>query len=308
MRAAIYEKYGPPEVIKIVELDKPKPKANEVLIKVYSSTVTSGDVKLRSSDFPTLLWFPARLFLGLFKPRNKVLGNEFSGIVVEKGADVTKFNAGDEVFGTTTMLKTGAYSEFICVPQEFKHGVIGLKPSNLDFKEAAALPIGAMTALFLLEKAKASDKKSILIYGASGSVGTYAIQLAEHFGLSVTGVCSSANIEMVQSLGAESVIDYKKDDYSCLEKKYDIVFDTVGKTTKANAKKVLNNGGVFISVKMLTTEKDEHLAKISELVEKNELRPFIDKYYPLSEIVAAQKYVDTGRKRGNVVITIMEKA
>ncbi len=306
MKAVVYTKYGLPGVLKQMEIDKPRPKNNEILVKIHAATVTSGDVRLRGSDFPPLFWLPARLILGLFKPKKTILGHELSGVVEEIGKEVTKFKVGDEVFGTTTMLKTGSYAEYICLPEEWKHGLVGLKPVNLNFQESAALPIGGMTALFLLEKANITKEKNILIYGASGSVGSYAVQLARHFGSSVTGVCSTSNLEMVKSLGAEKVIDYKKEDYASLKKEFDIVFDAVGKTTKSKAKNILKKGGVFVSVKMLTHERTEHLLKLKDLAETGVLKPFIDKVYPLEEIVSAHEYVDKGHKKGNVVIRIKE--
>ena len=306
MRAAVYTEYGPPEVLKLTEVDKPRPKDNEILVKIHAATVTSGDVRLRSSDFPALFWLPARLIFGLFKPKKSILGHELSGVVEDKGKNVTKFNIGDHVFGTTTMLNAGSYAEYICLPQEWKHGVVAIKPKKLNFKEAAALPIGAMTAMYLLEKAEVSKSKKVLIYGASGSVGSYAVQLAKFHGTSVTGVCSEANFEMVKSLGAENLIDYKKEDYSLLPKKFDIIFDAVGYTTKSKAKKALNKGGRFVSVKMLTKEKTEHLLKIRKLAEEEKLIPFIDKTFLLDEIVKAHEYVDQGHKKGNVVIEIVK--
>jgi len=306
MKAVVYTEYGSPDVLKLMEIEKPIPKDNEILIKIHAATVTSGDVRLRGSDFPPLFWLPARFIFGLFKPKKKILGHELSGVVEGKGKDVAHFKIGDEVFGTTTMLNKGSYAEYICLPHKWKHGVIDLKPFNLNFKEAAALPVGGMAALFLLEKAQISEGQKVLIYGASGSVGSYAVQIAKHFGSSVTGVCSTSNIDMVKSLGADKVIDYTKEDYTSLNDKFDIVFDAVGKTTKSKAKRVLKRGGVFISVKMLTKEKSEHLLKLKELAEKGEIRPFIDKYYRLEEIVSAHKYVDQGHKKGNVVIEIKE--
>ncbi|MEO1654480.1 MAG: NAD(P)-dependent alcohol dehydrogenase, partial [Bacteroidota bacterium] len=216
MKAALYTKYGSPEVLEIREMDKPQPKDNEVLVKIHAATVTSGDVRLRASDFPALFWLPARLMFGLFSPRKKILGHELAGVVEAVGKEVDKFKVGEEVFGTTTMLPTGSYAEYISLPESWKQGVLALKPKNVSFKESAALPVGGMTALFLLEKGKIASGQKVLIYGASGSVGSYAVQLAKHFGATVTGVCSTANLEMVKSLGAAQVIDYKKEDYSAL--------------------------------------------------------------------------------------------
>lgn len=306
MKAVVYEKYGPPEVLKLTDIDKPKPKDNEILVKIHSATVTSGDVRLRSSDFPPLFWLPARLIFGLFKPKKRILGHELAGIVEEIGKNVTEFNVGDSVFGTTTMLNSGSYAEYICLPQKWKNGVVGLKPENLSYQEASALPIGAMTAIYLLEKANLKNGQNVLIYGASGSVGSYAVQIANQKGSYVIGVCSASNFEMVKSLGASSLIDYKKEDYSQRNERFDIIFDAVGKTTKSKAKKVLKTGGVFVSVKMLTKEKNEHLRLIKDMAEKGKLKPFIDKSFTLDEIVKAHEYVDNGRKRGNVIIDILK--
>ena len=306
MKAIVYKEYGPPEVLKLIDLEKPIPKSNEILVKIHATTVTSGDVRLRASDFPPLFWLPARLIFGLFRPKKQILGHELSGIVEAKGNEVTKFEIGDEIFGTTTMLKTGSYAEYVCLPQEWKSGVVSLKPANIAFREAAALPIGGMTALFLLEKAKIAIGMNVLIYGASGSVGSYAVQVARHFGASVTGVCSTSNIEMVKSMGAEKVIDYKKEDYTTIQEKFDIVFDAVGKTSKSAAKQVLKKEGTFVSVKMITSEKQSHLQKLKELAEKGEIKPIIDKVFKLDEIVEIHDYVDQGHKKGNVVIDVIE--
>ncbi len=306
MKAVVYQKYGPPEVLKLTELEKPRPKENEILIKIHAATVTSGDVRLRSSDFPPLFWLPARIIFGLFKPKKKILGHELAGTIEEIGKKVTIFRVGDAVFGTTTMLKTGSYAEYICLPQEWKNGVVAIKPRNLSFNEAAALPVGAMTAMYLLKKARLKKGQKVLVYGASGSVGSYAVQLANQKGASVTGVCSGSNMGMVKALGAENVIDYKMEDYSDGDGKFDIVFDAVGKTSKSIAKKVLDAEGKFVTVKMLTKEDDENLNQIKNLAESGKLKPFIDKTFMLDEITVAHKYVDLGRKRGNVVIEVLQ--
>ncbi len=304
MKAAVYTSYGSPSVLKVTEIEKPIPKANELLVKIHAATVTAGDIRLRASDFPPLFWLPARLMFGLFKPKKKILGHEFAGVVEAVGEKVSKFTIGDEIFGTTTMLSTGSYAEYVCVPEAWKSGVVAKKPKNLSFEESAALPVGAMTALYLLKKAKMDRSKEVLIYGASGSVGSYAVQLAHHLGKSVTGVCSTSNIDMVKSLSADEVIDYKKQDYTTRSQDFDIVFDAVGKTSKTVAKRILKNSGVFVSVNMLTSEKIEDLLEIKQTAEAEKLKPYIDKTYSLEQIVEAHKYVDSGRKRGNVVIKI----
>lgn len=305
MKAVIYRKYGSPNVLKLVDIEKPHPKDNELLVKIYATTVTSGDVRLRSSNFPPVAWLFVRLMFGLFKPKKEILGHEFSGIVEAIGKDVTKYKVGDEIFATPTMLNTGSYVEYICIPQDRKKGVLGLKPKNLSFKEAAALPVGGMTALFLLNKAKLSKGQQVLIYGASGSVGSYAVQIAKAQEANVLAVCSSSNFDMVKSLGADKTIDYRKKDYSLLDNKLDLVFDAVGKTSKSKAKKILKKGGRFVSVKSLTSPTQKHLNELKELAEKQKIKPYIDSCFQLSDIVAAHEYVDNGRKKGNVVLEIV---
>lgn len=304
MKAIVYAKYGTPEVLQLREFEKPSPNANEILVKVMATSVTSGDVRLRASDFPPLFWLPARLIFGLFGPKKQTLGHEWSGIVEQVGSKVSKFNVGDEVFGTTSMLKTGAYAEYMCIPEHWNQGVVIKKPKNLSHKESAVLPIGSMTALFLLQKANVQRDQKVLIYGASGSVGSYAVQLANHFGARVTGVCSTHNVELVERLGAEAVIDYKKQDYTESSERYDVVFDTVGKTSKSDAKKVLKRNGKFVSTKMLTKESAELLLKVRQLADSGQLIPLIDKEYTLETIVKAHRFVDSGRKRGNVSVVI----
>jgi NADPH:quinone reductase-like Zn-dependent oxidoreductase len=304
VKAVVYTKYGSPEVLTLTNVEKPIPKKNEVLIKIHAATVTSGDVRLRSSDFPAAFWLIARIIFGLFSPKKKILGHELSGVVEAIGNEVTKFKVGDEVFGTTTMRNTGSYAEYICLPQQWKSGVLALKPTNLSHNEAAALPIGSMTALFLLEKVAAKKDQSILVHGASGSVGSYAVQIARELGLTVTGICSSSNIDMVRSLGATTVIDYTTKEYDTLATTFDIVFDAVGKIPKSKAKQLVKKEGKIASIKTITNEKEEILLKIKDLAEEGKLVPWIDKIYKLEEIVSAHTYVDTGRKKGNVVIAI----
>ncbi|MCR9253720.1 MAG: NAD(P)-dependent alcohol dehydrogenase [bacterium] len=304
MKAAIYTSYGPPEVIRLVNIKKPYPKPNEVLIKVYATTVTSGDVRLRAFDFPFIAWLPARLIFGFFTPRKKILGHEFSGVVEQVGKNITKFKIGDPVMGTTSGLNSGSHAEFICVPESWKSGVLLKKPIALSFEEAAALPVGAMTALYLLKKASISKSKNVLIYGSSGSVGSYAIQLGKVLGGSVTAVCGSRNSKLMKSLGAVSTIDYKTQDYTSLEKSLDIVFDAIGKTTKKRARKVLTKGGVFVTVNSLTAGSAKDLKELSKLVEQKQIQPVIDRVFSLDQIIEAHSYVESGHKTGNVVIKL----
>ena len=304
MKAVIYEKYGPPEVLKVADLEKPVPKDKELLVKIMATTVTSGDVRLRSSDFPLVALPIVRLVYGIFKPKKKILGHELSGVVEAIGKNVTSYQVGDEIVATPTNLQSGAYAEYICIPEERSKGVLGIKPKMLSFYEAAALPVGGMTALFLLDKAKLHSEQDVLIYGASGSVGSFALQIAKAQKAKVMAVCSRSNFDMVKSLGADELLDYQTEDYALLNKKFDIVFDAVGKTSKSKAKKILKEGGRFITVKSLTSPKQEHLNRLIELAEKGNLTPYIDKRFPLSEMVAAHAYVENGRKKGNVVIEI----
>ena len=306
MKAVVYHQYGPPNVLQLTTLPKPVPKDNEVLIQVYATTVSAGDVRLRQSDFPPLFWLPARLIFGLFKPKNPVLGNEWSGVVVEVGAKVTRFKVGDEVFGTATMQPGGAYAEYLCLPESWKQGVIGPKPTNLSFQEAAAFPIGGMTALFLWQKAQLQQGQQVLVYGASGSVGSYAVQLAKALGATVTGVCSTANLNMVRDLGADAVVDYTQTDYTQLDTRFEVVFDAVGKTSKSKSKTVLQPQGQFVSVTMMTAETTANLLELKKWAEQGQLRPFIHQNYTLDQVAEAHAYVDSGRKRGNVTITVFE--
>ncbi len=304
MKAITYNKYGSPSVLQMVDIEKPTPKPNEVLVKIYATSVTSGDARLRSSNFPIIAWLIVRLVYGLFKPKKEILGHEFSGIVEAVGKEVTKYKVGDEVVGTPTMLPSGSYTEYLCIPENRKKGVLALKPKTLSFNEAAVLPVGGMTALFLLQKAKLDKGQNVLIYGASGSVGSHAIQIAKAQGAAVTTVCSNSNFSMVKSLGADATMDYSIMDYSSLDQKFDIVFDAVGKTSKSKAIKILKKEGKFVSTQALTNPGQEHLNKLCELADKGKLKPFIDKTFSLSDIVNAHEYVDTGRKRGNVAIEV----
>lgn len=304
MKAAVYTKYGPPEVLKVTEVEKPRPKDNEILVKIEAATVTSGDVRLRGSDFPPLFWLPARLIFGLFRPKKQILGHELSGTVETIGSKVTRFKVGDAVLGTTTMLRWGAHAEYICLPETWKQGVVIHKPDGLSFKEAAVLPVGSMAAMFLLKKGGLKKGTDVLIYGASGSVGSYALQIAKAYGAKVTTVSSGSNFGMLQSLGADAMLDYKKEDFTAGDKTFDIIFDAVGKTSKSKAKKVLKPNGSFISVKTITAEKTEQLQEVVDLTLAGKIKPFIDKEFSLNAIIDAHRYVETGRKRGNITITM----
>ena len=299
MKAAVYEKYGSPEVVVIKDIQKPTPENKEILIKNHATTLHRGDTRMRKFDVPRAMWLPSRLFLGILKPKRKILGMELAGVIEEVGKDVSQFKVGDQVFASTGM-QFGGHAEYTCLSEE---GLICIKPDNVSFGEAAALTNGASTALLILRDMKIQEGQTMLIYGASGSVGTFAVQLAaKYFKADVTGVCSTKNMDLVKSLGANNVKDYTKADFILDDEKYDIIFDAVGEF--GNYKNLLKDGGNYFNVHKDPKGKMnvEDLNFLIQLCAKNEIKSVIDKSYPFEEIVEAHRYVDKGRKVGNVVI------
>jgi NADPH:quinone reductase-like Zn-dependent oxidoreductase len=327
MKAVMYENYGPPEVFQLKEVEKPIPQNNEVLIKIYATAVTAGDLNARGFTYvPPGLGLMARLMMGFPKPKKAILGTEFAGEIESVGKDVKLFKKGDQVFGTDGN-NAGAYAEYKCIPED---GVLAIKPTNMNHMEAASITFGALTALFFLkDKANTRKGQKVLVNGASGSVGTAAVQLAKAFGAEVTGVCSTKNLELVKSIGADNVIDYTKEDFIKNGETYDIIFDVVvGKTSFSRNKKSIKQNGLYLAVagglmdmlQMVWTsmvgskkvivgggvacEKIESLVFIKELIEAGKLKAVIDRSYSLEQMAEAHRYVEKGNKKGNVVIII----
>lgn len=299
MKAVTYERYGSPDVLKLVEIDKPTPKENEVLIKVHATTVTAGDWRMRKAD-PLL----ARIFNGLLKPKRvKILGFELAGVVEEVGSKVKSFKPGDEVFASCGF-KFGAYAEYRCLPE---NNMIAIKPSNMTFEEAATVPIGGMTALAFLKQSGIKTGDHVLIYGASGSVGTFAVQIAKASGASVTAVCSTSNVDMVRQLGADKVMDYTKEDIGSTGDRFDIVLDAVGKASKKTLKSLLKQNGKYVSVTGSPKSKPDDLIFLKGVIESGKLKTVIDRTYNLDQIREAHAYVESFRKKGNVSVRVASR-
>lgn len=326
MRAIVYDKYGPPEVLQLKEVKKPKPEDRDVLIRTHAATVTSGDRRVRSLDVPVGFGLIMRLVFGINRPKQPILGTELAGVIEAVGKDVTTFKPGDQVFAFSDAAM-GCYAEYQCMPAD---GAVVHMPSNLSFEEAAALSFGGTTALHFFTKAKLRGGESVLINGASGGVGTAAVQLAKYFGAHVTGVCSTSNVELVRALGADHIIDYTKEDFTQNGETYDVIVDTVGNAPFSRCKASLKQGGRMVLAlaglpemlsapwRSITSSNKiiagpasggaKELRLLADLAERGQFRPVIDRRYPFEQIVEAHRYVDSGHKKGNVIITLAHDA
>ena len=331
MKAIVYREYGPPEVLHLEEVEKPAPKDNEILIRIHATSVTIGDlwarnfkeISPREFTMPLPLWLPTRLYFGLSKPKINILGAELAGEVEAVGRDVKRFKKGDKVFGYPGQ-SMGAYAEYLCMPE---NGCVTLKPSNMTFEEAAVVPYGGIMALSLLRKVNLQRGQKILINGASGGIGSAAVQIARHhFGAEVTGVCGTPRLEFVKALGAAKVIDYTKEDFTQNGETYDVIFDILGKSSFSRCKNSLKPDGIhlFASFKMrhlvqmlwtsmtggqkvicaLAPGSTEDLISVKELAESGKIKAIIDKCYPLDQIAEAHRYVEKGLKKGQIVISL----
>ena len=309
MEAIVCTKYGPPEVLQLKEVEKPTPKNNEVLIKIYATAVTASDIFIRGSQLPLHEWITMRLLLGLTRPRKPIQGMVLAGEIESLGKDVKRFRKGDQVYGFTGF-RFGAYAEYTCMPEnESKPGCLAIKPAAMNYEEAAAVPYGGMFATHYVNKGDIQTGQKVLIYGASGAIGTTAVQLAKYFGAEVTGVCGTTNLELVKSLGADSVIDYTKEDSIKKGELYDFILDAAGKSKssklKLQCKKALTQNGKYISVDDgIPKLSSEYLVMLKELIDAGHFKAVIDRCYPMEQIVEAHRYVGKRHKKGNVVITL----
>jgi NADPH:quinone reductase-like Zn-dependent oxidoreductase len=328
MKAIVWTNYGPPEVLQLKEVEKPIPEDHEVRIKIFATTVTAGDCEMRSLKFPIWLRLPIQIVAGISKPtRINIIGQELAGEIDAVGKDVRNFKVGDPVFGTTGFSK-GTYAEYVCLPEEpgEMDGVLAQKPTNLSFDEAAAVPTGGLEALHFLRKGNIQPEQKVLINGAGGSIGTFGVQLAKYFGAEVTAVDSTGKLDMLRSIGADHLIDYTQEDFTKSGQTFDLIFDVVGKSPYSGSIKSLAENGVYLianpqlskmvrgkwtssfsSKKVIfetTKQKTEDLVFLKELIEAGKIKTIIDRRYPLEQTAEAHRYVETGQKKGNVIITI----
>jgi len=330
MKAIVYTEYGPPDVLKLKEVEKPVPGNNEILVRIHVTPVSFGDTLVRNLKaispkkfhMPFAFWLIAKLYFGIRKPRITILGSEFAGEIEAVGKKVIRFKAGDSVFGYRGS-RMGAYAEYLCMPE---NGVVAIKPANMTFEQAAAVPYGAIMALSLLRKQNIGPGQKVLVNGASGGIGPFVVQLAKYYGAEVTGVCGTPRLDYVKSLGADAVIDYTREDFTARGETYDVIVDILGKGSFARIKRVLKANGRWLLVSfktkkllqmvwtsmtgcrkvvcVLSSEKAEDLVFIKELVEAGKIKAVIDKCYPLAQAAEAHRYVDQGHKKGSVVITM----
>ncbi len=307
MKAVLCTGYGSPDVLQLGEVPKPIPGPREILVQIRVTTVSTGDVRIRSFAVPRWQWLFARLYLGIWKPRNPVLGMEVAGVVERVGNDVSRFAVGDRVFGATMWSGFGGYAEYVCLPEDT---AVARIPDQVSFDQAAPVVGGALTALIILEKASIRPGQRVLVYGASGAVGTYATQLARHLGATVTGVCSTSNLEMVANLGANQVLDYTREDFVAKGEQYDVIFDAVDKLDESHARTALRPTGTYLNVLSSSggmgtgREHGERVARLAELLASGVLKTVVDRTVTLENVAQAHAYVEAGHKRGNVIVTV----
>ena len=325
MKAIVWTKYGPPDVLQLQEVEKPIPKDDEVLIKIYATTVTAGDCEMRGMKVAPMFRYLMRLYIGLRKPKRiTILGMELAGKIETIGKDVTLFKEGDEVFAAPDFTHLGTYKEFACLPEESKEGLIAKKPSNMTYEEATAVPVGGLEALHYIGNGNVQEKQKVLINGAGGTIGTFAVQLAKYFGAEVTGVDSADKLDMLHSIGADHVIDYNQEDFTRSAEIYDVIFDVVGNRSVSEFKNSLKKNGLlllanpklshiirgkFSSMRVkagATNLKIKDLQFLRELIKAGKLKAVIDKIFPLEDTAEAHRYVETGKKKGHVIVKIAE--
>jgi NADPH:quinone reductase-like Zn-dependent oxidoreductase len=310
MKAIVWTGYGPPEVLQLREVEKPFPKDDEVLIKIRATTVTKGDCEQRALNLPLIYRIPMRAYMGLRRPKKiTILGFDLAGEIESAGKDVKLFKEGDQVFATTGFVGMGTNAEYICLPEEPDDGAMALKPVNMSFEEAAAVPTGGLEALCHLRKVKIQRGQTVLINGAGGTIGTYAVQLAKYYGAEVTGVDSADKLDTMLSIGADHVIDYTREDFSRSGERYDVIFDVVGKVSSSRRRRSLKEDGSFVSAMSSrgVKVKNEDLIFLKDLIEEGKIRAVVDRCFPLEQIPEAHRYVELGKKKGNVVITVAER-